>query len=77
MSAYRLDVLELYRLLDVRRRTFGLSWRRVAAEVGMSPSAFTRMAGGLPPHADHLVSLLVWLGMDAEIAHLIKLGGDA
>lgn len=77
MSAYRLDVPELYRLLDVRRRSEGLSWRRVAVAVGLSSSTFSRLRAGHAPDADALVSLLVWLDRDSDIAYLIKPGGDA
>lgn len=72
MSAYRLDVPELCRRLDVRRRERGLLWRDVAEAVGISPSTLTRLGHGKRPDADALVSLLVWLDLDTDIALIIK-----
>ena len=75
MSAYLLDVPELYRRLDVQRQQRGLTWRQLADQVGVSPSSFSRMADGNRPDADALVTLLVWLDLDNELAILIKPNG--
>jgi transcriptional regulator with XRE-family HTH domain len=72
VSAYLLDVPELYRRLDVRRREQGLTWRQIAAQLDVSPSTFSRIADGNRPDADALVSLLVWLDLDTDIAIMIK-----
>lgn len=72
MSAYLLDVPELYRRLDVRRRERGLTWRDLARLVDVSASTFSRLADGNRPDADALVSLLVWLDLDTDIAYVIK-----
>lgn len=77
MSAYLLDVPELYRRLDAQRQQRGLAWKDIAAEVGVSPSTFTRMSLGNRPDADALVTLLVWLDLDNELAILIKPNGAA
>ncbi|GHD70365.1 hypothetical protein GCM10010317_077550 [Streptomyces mirabilis] len=71
MSAYLLDVPELYRRLDVRRQQ-GLTWRDLAALVDVSPSTFSRLADGKRPDADALVSLLVWLDLDDGLSYVIK-----
>jgi len=64
VSAYRLNVAELYRLVDAQRQFRGLSWRAVARELGLSASTLTRLRdGGCAPDADALVSLLMWLGV--------------
>jgi transcriptional regulator with XRE-family HTH domain len=72
VSAYLLDVPELYRRLDVRRRERGLTWRQIAEQLDVSPSMFSRLADGNRPDADALVSLLVWLDLDTDIAIMIK-----
>jgi transcriptional regulator with XRE-family HTH domain len=72
VSAYLLDVPELYRRLDVRRREQGLTWRQIAEQLDVSPSTFSRIADGNRPDADALVSLLVWLDLDTDIAIMIK-----
>jgi transcriptional regulator with XRE-family HTH domain len=72
MSAYLLDVPELRRRLDVRRRERGLTWRQIAEQLDVSPSMFSRLADGNRPDADALVSLLVWLDLDDGLAHVIK-----
>jgi transcriptional regulator with XRE-family HTH domain len=72
VSAYLLDVPELHRRIDARRRQQGLSWRQLAARLDLSPSTFSRIADGNRPDADALVSLLVWLDLDDGIAIMIK-----
>jgi transcriptional regulator with XRE-family HTH domain len=72
VSTHLLDVPELYRRLDVRRRERGLTWRQIADRVDVSPSTFSRLADGNRPDADALVSLLVWLDLDTDIAIMIK-----
>ena len=72
MSNYLLDVPEFYRRLDTRRRERGLLWRDVANACGISASTITRLGDGRRPDADALVSLLVWLDLDTDIAIIIK-----
>lgn len=72
MSTYRLDVPELVRRLDVRRRQRGLTWQQLAALVDVSPSTFSRLHDGKRPDADALVSLLVWLDLDDGLNYVIK-----
>lgn len=72
MSAYLLDVPELYRRLDARRVAKGLRWKDVAEIVGISAPTFSRIASGSAPDAHALVSLLVWLDLDTDIAYLVK-----
>jgi transcriptional regulator with XRE-family HTH domain len=45
----------------------GLSDRKAAEEIGISPSTITRMSQGKKPDADALVSLLAWLQADAVL----------
>ncbi len=72
MSAYLLDVPELRRRLDLRRQEQGLTWRQLADQVDVSPSTFSRLADDKRPDADALVTLLVWLDLDTDIAIMIK-----
>lgn len=55
------DVDALYVALDRKRRGQRQRWRDVAAEVGVSPSTFSRMAHGANPDVPGLVRMLVWL----------------
>ena len=72
MSAYLLDVPELRRRLDARRQEQGLTWRQLADRLSISPSTFSRLADDKRPDADALVTLLVWLDLDTDIALIIK-----
>ncbi|MFE5368143.1 helix-turn-helix domain-containing protein [Streptomyces mirabilis] len=72
MSTHRLDVAELHRRLDVRRRQQRLSWRQLAARLDLSASTLSRLADGKRPDADALVSLLVWLDLDDGVNYVIK-----
>lgn len=76
MATHKLDVPELHRRLDAQRQNLGLSWRGVARQVGLSISTFVRIGNGHSMEADALVSLLVWLDMDTDIAMLLE-PGDA
>jgi transcriptional regulator with XRE-family HTH domain len=66
MARTRIDVPALYGALDGARRSRGLSWRQLAAEVGCSPSTMTRLANGHRPDVDAFVALTRWLKMPAE-----------
>jgi hypothetical protein len=74
MSSHRLDVPELHRRLDIQRRSLGLSWRGVGRSVGLPVSVFTRLSHGRTIEADALITLLVWLDLDNEIALLAAPG---
>ncbi|MGH3648479.1 MAG: helix-turn-helix domain-containing protein [Micromonosporaceae bacterium] len=62
----KIDVSRLYAALDGARRSKGLSWRQLAAEVGCSPSTMTRLANGDRPDVDAFLSLTKWLKMPGE-----------
>jgi len=72
VSIYQLDVSEFRRRLDLRRQERGLTWRQLAEQVDVSPSTFSRLADGNRPDADALITLLVWLDLDTDIAIMIK-----
>ena len=56
----------LHAALDAVRLERGLSWRQLAAEIGVSPSLLSRLGQGLRPDADGFATLVTWLGMPAE-----------
>jgi transcriptional regulator with XRE-family HTH domain len=66
MPRTRIDVPKLYASLDAARRARDLSWRQLAAEVGISPSTMTRLANDYRPDVDAFVALVRWLGLPAE-----------
>ncbi|MGW6946148.1 hypothetical protein ACWGHD_04395 [Streptomyces xanthophaeus] len=70
MTTHQLDVTELYRWLDSKRRADGLSWRRLATQLGLASSTMTRLGQGYRPDADALVTLMAWL--DIDLAHVTK-----
>lgn len=72
MTGHRLDVPELHRVLDTQRAARGLSWRAVARETGLASSTLTRINHGQAPDAHALVSLIVWLDLDTDIARLVQ-----
>jgi transcriptional regulator with XRE-family HTH domain len=72
VSAYLLDVEELFRRLDERRQQQGVSWRDLAVRLDLSSSTFSRIRDGHRPDADALVTLLVWLDLDDGLNYMIK-----
>jgi transcriptional regulator with XRE-family HTH domain len=72
VSTYLLDVPELYRRLDRRRTERGLSWRQVAAQLDISASTISRMTSGKRPDADALITFIVWLDLDTDIALMVQ-----
>lgn len=74
MSTHRLDVPELHRRLNAQRQKLGLSWRGVGRQIGLPVSVFTRISKGCAIEADALVTLLVWLDLDTDIAVLVAPG---
>jgi transcriptional regulator with XRE-family HTH domain len=57
-----IDVSALYGALDSRRSTKNLSWRKLAKELNLSPSIFTRLAQGSQPRTDSYLRMVDWLG---------------
>lgn len=66
MAKAELNVQALYSALDSERKDRGITWKDVAAEVGVNASTLTRMAQGKRPDVDGLASLLEWLNMDVK-----------
>jgi hypothetical protein len=76
MTKHHLNARALFQQMDRKRGREGMSWRGVSRELGcVSQSIFTRLSDGdAGIHADTLISALVWLGLDREVAHLIERG---
>jgi transcriptional regulator with XRE-family HTH domain len=66
MTEARVDVEALVAALDAQRKAKGLSWRKLALEVGIQPSTLTRMNQGKNPDVNTFTKLVDWLGMLAE-----------
>jgi transcriptional regulator with XRE-family HTH domain len=66
MPKPRLDVQALCDALDQQRRARKLSWRQVAAEVGVGSSTLSRMTKGHRPDVDSFAALVDWLGVPAD-----------
>jgi transcriptional regulator with XRE-family HTH domain len=66
LARAKIDVARLYAALDEARVARGLSWRQLAAEIGVSPSLLSRLGNGLRPDVDSFVTLVHWLGMTAN-----------
>lgn len=72
-QAYRIDGPELHRRCDIKRRQEGISWRELGRQLDMAPTVFSRMLrDDVTISGDSLVTILVWLDMDNEIAYLIR-----
>lgn len=55
-----------YSALDAQRQALGYTWRKVAAEAGVSASTLTRMAQGKRPDVDSLAALATWAKLDVD-----------
>lgn len=66
MPRGRLDTDGLYAALNAARKARQMSWRQLAAEVGVSPSTMTRLANGQRPDVDAFAALVRWLGQPAD-----------
>ena len=65
-AVQRFDARSLYEALDAQRAARGLSWRQVAEEIGVSPSALTRTRLGGRMEADGMLAMVRWVGRTAE-----------
>ena len=62
----RFDAKALYRALDAQRRARRLTWRDVAAEIGVSASTLTRTRMGGRMEVDGMLAMVGWLGVPVE-----------
>jgi transcriptional regulator with XRE-family HTH domain len=75
VSKAKINVTGLHAALDASRKGQGLSWRQLAAKIGVSPSLLSRLGNGYRPDADGFVTLVRWLNMPAE--QFIEEDGEA
>ena len=64
------DSEAFYDALDAERQARQLTWKRVAAESGVSASTLTRMAQGRRPDVNGLAALTSWSGLAAD--HFVR-----
>jgi len=62
----RFDAKALYQALDEKRESRDLSWREVAAEIGVSVSTITRTRTGGRMEVDGMLAMVAWLGVPVE-----------
>jgi transcriptional regulator with XRE-family HTH domain len=65
LARSRIDVSKLYGALEAERATRGVSWRQLAAEIGVSPSLLSRLRNDQRPDVDAFMTLVNWLGVPA------------
>lgn len=66
MAKTTINAALLYSTLDAARQERQLSWRSLAADIGVSPSLLSRLGNGLKPDTDGFATLVGWLAMPAE-----------
>ena len=62
----RFDSKALYQALDEQRRSRKLSWREVAAEIGVNVSTMSRTRNGGRLEVDGMLATVGWLGVPVE-----------
>jgi hypothetical protein len=62
----RFDSVALYEALDGQRRSRGMSWSDVAAEIGVSAATIQRTRDGGRMEVDGMLAMVGWLGVPVE-----------
>ena len=62
----RFDSKALYNALDAQRRSRGMSWREVAAEIGVSVATISRTKIGGRMEVDGMLAMVGWVGVPVE-----------
>src|SRR5262245_58004664 len=65
-SMKRFDSKALYKALDERRLSREMSWRQVAAEIGVSVSMIARTQRGGRMEVDSMLAMVAWLSVPVE-----------
>lgn len=68
----RFDPLALHKALDEERQEWGMTWRDIAGQTGISASTFTKVAAGACPSVTALGRMLTWLGETDLAPYLIE-----
>ena len=66
MLKRQFDAEAFYAALDSQRQAKRLTWKKVAAQAGVSASTLTRMGQGRRPDVDTMAALLAWSGLKAD-----------
>jgi transcriptional regulator with XRE-family HTH domain len=61
-----IDTSRLRAVLEARVTEEGLSWRKAAIQIGVSPSLLSRLKSGLRPDLDAYLRIVRWLGVSAD-----------
>jgi len=59
----RFDTKALYAALDARRQERGLTWKDVAAEIGVAETTIRRTREGGRMEVDGMLAMVNWLGV--------------
>jgi transcriptional regulator with XRE-family HTH domain len=62
----RFDAKALYEALDERRSARGMTWAKVAAEIGVSATTVARTRTGGRMEVDGMLAMVRWLGVPVE-----------
>ncbi|MEM7077351.1 MAG: helix-turn-helix domain-containing protein [Pseudomonadota bacterium] len=62
----RFDARALYLALDERRKTYGMTWKEVAAQTGVSAATIARTRHGGRMEVDGMLALVGWLDVPVE-----------
>jgi transcriptional regulator with XRE-family HTH domain len=62
----RFDAKALYEALDECRRARGMTWAKVAAEIGVSATTIARTETGGRMEVDGMLAMVRWLGVPVE-----------
>ena len=62
----RFDAKALYAALDAQRRSRGMTWAQVAAEIGVSASTIQRTRNGGRMEVDGMLAMVDWLAAPVE-----------
>ena len=62
----RFDSQALYEALNQQRLAQGLTWREVAAEIGVSVTTITRIKNGGRMEVDGMLAMVGWLNTPVE-----------
>lgn len=65
-SPGRFNAIALFEAMDAQRRSRGMSWAQVGAEIGVSSSTLTRTKRGGRMEVDGMVAMVRWVGRTVE-----------
>ena len=66
MFKIRFDSKALYNALDKKRQEKNMTWKQVAAEIGVAESTIARTRQGGRMEVDGMLAMVSWLGVPVE-----------